>query len=41
MPMSISHKIQSLIDHGEDHFSIEDSSKVQKDSSNNNIETSS
>ena len=41
MPMSISHEIQSLNDHEGDHFSIEDSSKVQKNSSNHNIEPSS
>ena len=38
MPMSISHEIQSLNDHEGDNFSIEDSSKVQENSSNHNIE---
>ena len=39
--MSISHEIQSLTDHEKDHFSIEDSSKVQENSFNHNIEPSS
>ena len=30
MPMSISYEIQSLTNHEGDHFSIEDSSKVQE-----------
>ena len=41
MPMYISHEIQSLTDHEGDHFSIEDSSKVQDGSSNHNIQPSS
>ena len=41
MPMSISHEIQSLTDHKGDHFSIEESSKVQGNNSNHNIEQSS
>ena len=39
--MSISHEIQSLTDHKGDHFSIEESSKVQGNNSNHNIEQSS
>ena len=41
IPMSISYEIQSLTNHEGDHFSIEDSSKVQENSSNYNIEPSS
>ena len=41
MPMSISHEIQILTDHEGDHFSIEDSSKVQENSFNHHIEPSS
>ena len=39
IPMSISH--QNLTDHEGDHFSIEDSSRVQENGSNHNIEPSS
>ena len=39
--MSISHEIQSLSDHERYYFSIEDSSKVQENSYNHNIEPSS
>ena len=39
--MSISYEIQSLTNHEGHHFSIEDSSKAEENSSNHNIEQSS
>ena len=38
MTISISHEMKSLTNCEGDHFSIEDSSKVQENSSNHNIE---
>ena len=40
IPMSIWHEIQSLTNYEGDNFSIEDSSKLQENSSNHNIEQS-